>query len=228
MKKYYDDDDDELENFLGDEDEEREEKESSKASSQKKSLKNTSDEDEEDDEDPFDMFDESSHSLFLDEDDEDELTSLSSSSKSPGAVNTQSAGSENQQSLQTPLKSDTESTEQELHSDSNESTPSELSTPLSTSSPVENRLQSESNAKLAPIKEAEVKRGEIPVNVSVEIARLKLTAKDVMNLAPGNILNMQVPPEKGVNLVVNGKNVGTGELVQIGDVLGIRVVKIND
>jgi flagellar motor switch protein FliN/FliY len=47
-----------------------------------------------------------------------------------------------------------------------------------------------------------------------------------MNLQPGNLLELNVHPEQGVDLVVNSKKIGHGELLKIGDTLGVRVLEI--
>jgi len=67
---------------------------------------------------------------------------------------------------------------------------------------------------------------ELPVRLTVEIGRIRMSAGDLMNLTPGNLLELNVTPEQGVDLVVNGKKVGRGELIRIGDVLGVRVLSL--
>jgi flagellar motor switch protein FliN/FliY len=67
---------------------------------------------------------------------------------------------------------------------------------------------------------------ELPVRLTVEIGRIKMSVGDLMNLAPGNLLELNVTPEQGVDLVINGKKVGRGELIRIGDVLGVRILSL--
>ena len=67
---------------------------------------------------------------------------------------------------------------------------------------------------------------ELPVHLTVEVGRFRITAAELMKLAPGNLLDLNVTPEQGVDLVVNGKKVGRGELVRMGDVLGVRILSI--
>lgn len=67
---------------------------------------------------------------------------------------------------------------------------------------------------------------ELPVHLTVEVGRLQMTAGELMNLAPGNLLELNVTPQQGVTLVVNGKKVGRGEIIKIGDVLGVRILSI--
>ena len=65
---------------------------------------------------------------------------------------------------------------------------------------------------------------EIPLNVVVEIARLQMPLKTLMNLQPGNLLDLNIQPENGVDLVVNGNRIARGELLQIGEKLGVRIL----
>ena len=67
---------------------------------------------------------------------------------------------------------------------------------------------------------------EIPLNVIVEVGRVKMPIKSLMELKPGNLLELNVHPENGVDLVVNGSRVGKGELIQIGETLGIRILEL--
>lgn len=66
--------------------------------------------------------------------------------------------------------------------------------------------------------------GDVPVQLIVEIGRVRITAQELMNLAPGNLLDIHVNPEQGVDLIVNGKKVGRGELIRMGETLGVRIL----
>ncbi len=67
---------------------------------------------------------------------------------------------------------------------------------------------------------------ELPVHLTIEVGRLRMSAAELMKLAPGNLLDLHVTPEQGVDLVINGKKVGRGELVRIGDLLGVRILSM--
>lgn len=67
---------------------------------------------------------------------------------------------------------------------------------------------------------------ELPVQLTVEVGRVKMTAGELLNLSPGNLLDLHVSPEQGVDLVVNGKKVGRGELIRMGDLLGVRILNL--
>lgn len=67
---------------------------------------------------------------------------------------------------------------------------------------------------------------QIPMTLTVEIGRIQMTMDQLLKLEPGNLLEIDIRPEDGVNLTVNGKVVGKGELIRIGDALGVRVLQI--
>ncbi|MCH9626803.1 MAG: hypothetical protein S4CHLAM2_04340 [Chlamydiales bacterium] len=67
---------------------------------------------------------------------------------------------------------------------------------------------------------------QLPIQLTVEVGRLRMTAKELMDLAPGNLLEINAAPEQGVDLVVNGKKVGRGELIRLGETLGVRILSL--
>lgn len=66
---------------------------------------------------------------------------------------------------------------------------------------------------------------EVPLHVVVEAGRLKMSLRQLLDLAPGNLLELGITPESGVNLVVSGKVVGRGELIRVGETLGVRILE---
>ncbi|MCC5832923.1 MAG: type III secretion system cytoplasmic ring protein SctQ [Chlamydiales bacterium] len=83
----------------------------------------------------------------------------------------------------------------------------------------------EREVQLAP-SESSISPEELPIQLTVEVGRLRMTAKELMTLAPGNLLEVNVAPEQGVDLVINGKKVGRGELIRIGETLGVRILSL--
>ncbi|MBN2478906.1 MAG: type III secretion system cytoplasmic ring protein SctQ [Parachlamydiales bacterium] len=67
---------------------------------------------------------------------------------------------------------------------------------------------------------------DMPVQIVIEAARFKITLDKLMNMQPGNLIDLKVHPEAGVDLVVNGEKIARGEIVQIGDSLGVRILQI--
>ncbi len=71
-----------------------------------------------------------------------------------------------------------------------------------------------------------ISQKEIPLTLVVEVARLKFDLAKLLKLQPGNLLELSVRPEQGVCLMANGKKVASGELVKLGDSLGVKILKL--
>jgi flagellar motor switch protein FliN/FliY len=69
---------------------------------------------------------------------------------------------------------------------------------------------------------------QIPVSLVVEVGRIQINIQKLLELEPGNLLELDIHPEDGVDLVINGKKVGKGELIRIGEVLGVRVLNLGN
>lgn len=67
---------------------------------------------------------------------------------------------------------------------------------------------------------------ELPLFVTVEVARLQMTLDQLMHLNPGNTLELPIHPDQTVSLTVNGQKVGRAELVHLGDTVGLRILEI--
>ena len=67
---------------------------------------------------------------------------------------------------------------------------------------------------------------EIMLDIIVEVGRLQMSIQKLTELQPGNVLEIAERPENGVDLVVNGKRIGKGELLKLGDVIGVRVLDV--
>jgi len=67
---------------------------------------------------------------------------------------------------------------------------------------------------------------DIPVTISIEVGRLNMKLDKLMQMQPGQLLELDVNPEEGVSLVVNGQCIGKGELLKLGEVLGVRLLEL--
>lgn len=68
---------------------------------------------------------------------------------------------------------------------------------------------------------------KVPLTLNVEVSRIKMSLEKLLELSPGNVLELSVRPEQGVTLTLSGKSVARGELIQVGDVLGIKITEIS-
>jgi len=69
---------------------------------------------------------------------------------------------------------------------------------------------------------------DIPVKLLFELGRIELSLAEIRQMAPGALLSLQRPLEDSVDILANGRRIGRGHLVQIGDSLGIRITRLFD
>ena len=69
---------------------------------------------------------------------------------------------------------------------------------------------------------------EIPLTISVEVARLRMNLDKLLQLSPGNVLELSVRPEQGVDLTIDGKKVAKGELIKLGEMLGVKILQLGE
>lgn len=67
---------------------------------------------------------------------------------------------------------------------------------------------------------------DIPLNISVELGRTNLILQDVLDLAPGSVVELDKAAGEPVDVLVNGRLVARGEVVVIEDNFGIRITEI--
>ena len=67
---------------------------------------------------------------------------------------------------------------------------------------------------------------DIPLDVTVELGRVRMLIKDVLELAMGSIVELDRVAGEPVDLLVNGRLVAKGEVVVIEDNFGIRLTEI--
>lgn len=67
---------------------------------------------------------------------------------------------------------------------------------------------------------------DVPLLVSVELGRKDLTIKEILELSPGSIIELDQLAGEPVDLMVNGKLFARGEVVVIDENFGVRVTNI--
>lgn len=67
---------------------------------------------------------------------------------------------------------------------------------------------------------------DLPVRLVCELGRLELPLGELRGLGPGSILPLSRPTEAAVDLVVNGRPLGKGRLIEIGDSLGVQIIRL--
>ena len=67
---------------------------------------------------------------------------------------------------------------------------------------------------------------DIPLEISVELGRMKMMVKDVVELGSGSIVQIDKAAGEPVDVLVNGRLVARGEVVVIEDNFGVRITEI--
>jgi flagellar motor switch protein FliN/FliY len=67
---------------------------------------------------------------------------------------------------------------------------------------------------------------DIPLNVTVELGRTKRVIKEILELSPGSILELDKLAGEPVDILVNNKLIAKGEVVVIEENFGVRVTDI--
>jgi flagellar motor switch protein FliN/FliY len=67
---------------------------------------------------------------------------------------------------------------------------------------------------------------DIPVEIVAMVGETKISIRELSNLNQGSIVELDKRYGDTVDLLVNGKKIGTGEVVVVGGKFGIRVVNL--
>lgn len=66
----------------------------------------------------------------------------------------------------------------------------------------------------------------LSVQLVMQAGQLAMPLSEIDRLAPGVILPLDRTVDEAIDLVVNGKRIGRGGLVQVGNSLAVRVVRL--
>jgi flagellar motor switch protein FliN/FliY len=67
---------------------------------------------------------------------------------------------------------------------------------------------------------------DVPLQVSVELGRTELRIRNVLELVPGSIIELERLAGEPVDVLVNGKQIARGEVVVIDEEFGVRITDI--
>ncbi len=67
---------------------------------------------------------------------------------------------------------------------------------------------------------------DVDVEITLEIGRRKMRIADVMRLGPGQMVELDKRAGEPLELLVNGRVIGRGEAVVVGDRYAIRITEI--
>ena len=80
-----------------------------------------------------------------------------------------------------------------------------------------NPLQSQENIELIK---------DVPLEVTVELGRTHKSINEILDFAPGTIIELDKIAGEPIDVLVNGKYVAKGEVVVIEESFGVRVTEI--
>ena len=67
---------------------------------------------------------------------------------------------------------------------------------------------------------------DIPLNVEVVVGETVIQIRELINLGPGSVLELDRETTEPVDIKVNGKLIAKGELVVVGEKFGVRITEI--
>ncbi len=67
---------------------------------------------------------------------------------------------------------------------------------------------------------------DVNLQVTVELGRATLKFRDVLNLAPGSVVELDRQTSEPVDILVNGSLLATGEVVVVDDHFAVRITKL--
>ena len=72
-----------------------------------------------------------------------------------------------------------------------------------------------------------IRIGELELPVQFEIDTVAMPLSQLSSLAPGYVVEFPVPfADARLRLVAHGRTIGYGELVTVGDHLGVRIIRM--
>ena len=95
------------------------------------------------------------------------------------------------------------------------------------SEPVELEQLTDSGATPEPPGMADLRRlSDVPIDLTVEIGRTRLTVGETLELRQGSILTLNRMAGEPVDLLVNGTPIARGEVVVIDEQFGVRITDV--
>jgi flagellar motor switch protein FliN/FliY len=67
---------------------------------------------------------------------------------------------------------------------------------------------------------------DLRISVSVEVGRVEMPVRQVMELSPGAVIELERSATEPVEIYANGRCIGRGEVVVVGEQFGVRVTEL--
>lgn len=82
---------------------------------------------------------------------------------------------------------------------------------------------SDTDARTPAASDQDASLDDLPLTLICQIGSVELSLAELREMGPGSLLQLTSAAQDGVDLMVNGRRIGRGELVTIGDGLGVRL-----
>ena len=69
---------------------------------------------------------------------------------------------------------------------------------------------------------------DLPVDIHVELGQARMTIQNIMNFSVGTVLELDRIAGAPVDIVINGKFIGKGEVMVVDENFGVRIVDLVD
>ena len=66
---------------------------------------------------------------------------------------------------------------------------------------------------------------DVKLEISVKIGELPMKLKDVLDLHPGSIMEIEKSADAPLSLEIGNKEIAKGQVVTVGESLGLRIIK---
>jgi flagellar motor switch protein FliN/FliY len=67
---------------------------------------------------------------------------------------------------------------------------------------------------------------DLPLQVAIEVGRLKLRVRDLIRLAPNSIIELKKPVGEPFDICINGIPVARGEVIIVEQSSGVRIIEV--
>lgn len=67
---------------------------------------------------------------------------------------------------------------------------------------------------------------DIPVSAQAELGRTEITVRELLDMTPGSVIELQRTAGESIDLLVNGVLIGKGDVVVVNDSFGLRITEI--
>jgi flagellar motor switch/type III secretory pathway protein FliN len=81
----------------------------------------------------------------------------------------------------------------------------------------------EAAAQSSPI--GSVSISDIRIKIQLEVGRFEVSLQELSKMEPGYKLPIEINP-RIVNLTASGKVIGKGEMIEIGDTIGVKILEL--